>query len=153
MPITYLSGDPLLTSAQFLAFGHNSIGRTELGALESAALQRYPAAFSVYQKQCRRERIETGTYWLWRESTPSLMFLVVRESSVSAARLRFVQSAMLTLARDYGRENIQSLAIAPLGNQYEWPEIKKVIEQWLGQSALSVVVYEKYLPGVQADER
>ncbi len=152
MPIIYVSGDPLLTGAQFLAFGHNSRGRTELGALESAAMQRYPAAFSAYQKQCRRERIKTGTYWLWPESTPSLMFLAVRESSVGAVRLRFAQSVMLTLARDYGRENIHSLAIAPLGSKQEWPEIKKVIEQWLGQSALSVVVYEEYLPGVRADE-
>jgi hypothetical protein len=81
-----------------------------------------------------------------------LGFMVVRESSVGATRLRHVQAVMLTLARDFRREGITNLAIAPLGNHYEWPEIKLVIDTWLGDLPLPVVVYDGYLPGVQADE-
>ena len=68
MPITYVSGDPLLTRAQSLAFGHNAKGRSELGALEIILLHHYPAAFATYGKNCRSGRIKAGGLWTWRES-------------------------------------------------------------------------------------
>jgi hypothetical protein len=55
MPITYVSGDPLLTQAQILAFGHNVKGRTESGVFETLLLDRYPAAFATYSKSCRSQ--------------------------------------------------------------------------------------------------
>lgn len=151
MPITYVAGDPLLTGAQVLAFGHNARGRAELGALETELLQRYPAAFAAYGKQCRSGRIKAGQLWLWRESQPVLGFMVVRESSVGATRVRFVEAVALNLARDYAREGIQSIAIAPPGSREEWPNLKPVLEHWLGRAALPCYVYEQYLPGVQAE--
>lgn len=152
MPTTYVSGDPLLTSAQILAFGHNVRGRTELGALETELLNRYPAAFASYSKQCRSGRIKTGQLWIWRESQPMLGFMVVRESSVGATRVRFVESVALNLARDYQREGIHSIAIAPPGSREEWPNLKPVLELWLGRAALPCYVYEQYLPGIKAEE-
>jgi hypothetical protein len=152
MPVFYVSGDPLLTHSQVLAFGHNARGRTQSGKFDTALMSRYPAAFSLFRKQCRKDRIRPGTIWFWRESLPALGFMVVRESSSSATRLRHVQSAILTLARDYRLERVESLAIAPLGNQYEWPEIRQLVDTWLGKSPFPVVVYDSYLPGVQADE-
>lgn len=151
MPITYLAGDPLLTGAQVLAFGHNARGRAELGALETELLQRYPAAFAAYGKQCRSGRIKAGQLWLWHESQPVLGFMVVRESSVGATRVRFVEAVALNLARDYAREGIRSIAIAPPGSREEWPNLKPVLEHWLGRAALPCYVYEQYLPGVQAE--
>jgi hypothetical protein len=151
MPITYLSGDPLLTNAQVLAFGHNARGHSELGALETELFHRYPAAFASYSKQCRSGRIKTGQLWLWRESQPMLGFMVVRESSVGATRVRFVESVALNLARDYQRENIHSIAIAPPGSRDEWPHLKPVLEHWLGHAALPCFIYEQYLSGVRAE--
>ena len=153
MPVQHVRGDPLLTTAQFIAFGHNARGRSELGAFETALFQRNPAAFANFQRQCRKGRVQPGTYWLWREAKPSLAFLVIRNSSVGAARLRYVQSVLLALARDYRREQMQSLAIAPLGHtSEEWPEIRPMIDQWLDPTALSVMVYDAYIAGVRAEE-
>jgi hypothetical protein len=152
MTFLYVSGDPLLTRAQFLAFGHNARGRTELGNLETELLNRYPAPFSVFRRQCKTGRVETGTFWLWHESTPSLAFLVIRESSVGATRLRYVQSALLALARDYSLESIHSIAIAPLGHLQEWPEILRLLESWLNPLPIPIIVYQTYLPGIQAAE-
>ena len=126
-------------------------GRTESGSLEMTLLQQYPAAFSAYRKQCRGDRIQPGTYWLWREARPMLAFLVIRVSSVGATRLRYVEAVSMMLARDYRREGIQSLALAPLGNPYEWPNIKPLVEKWLGPVALPIMVYDTYLPGVPAE--
>jgi len=152
MPITYVSGDPLLTRAQTLAFGHNARGRSELGALETALLHRYPAAFATYGKNCRSRRIKPGAFWTWRESQPHLAFLVVRETSVGATRVRFVESALMTLARDYRLHSLISLAIAPLATSLEWTVLKPVVDYWLRACPLPVTVYEQYVPGVAAEE-
>ena len=151
MTITYVSGDPLLTQAQTLAFGHNAKGRSELGALETVLLHHYPAAFATYGKNCRSGRIKPGTFWTWRESKPFLTFLVVRESSVGATRMRFVESAIMTLARDYRLYNLTSVAIAPLTSDLEWKALKPVVDYWLRASPLPVTIYERYEAGVAAE--
>lgn len=152
MPLVYVSGDPLLTRAQALAFGHNAAGRTELGAFETQLLAQSPAAFSAYRKRCQAGRIRAGDFWLWRETRPHLAFMVVRDSSVSATRLRYVQSIIMRLAREYHLEGLKSLAIAPLGSRQEWPEMRPILDYWLKRCALPVAVYEAYLPDVEADE-
>src|SRR5262245_26385965 len=108
MALTFVSGDPLLTRAEFLAFGHNARGRTETGEFDMALMQVYPAPFSTYQRRCRQEKHKAGTLWLWYDSQPGLIFLTVRESSVGATRLRYVQSVLMSLARDYPLHGIHS---------------------------------------------
>ncbi len=152
MPVTYVSADPLLTHAQVLAFGHNARGRPQLGTLEVLLLNRYPAAFATYSKRCRAEKIKSGTLWLWRETQPYLGFMVVRDSSVGATRLRYVENIVLTLARDFRRESITSLAIAPFWDSLEWTTFKPIFDYWLGNSALPCVVYEQYVAGVKGEE-
>ncbi len=152
MSITYVSGDPLLTQAQVLAFGHNRRGQIESGELESRLMYLYPAAFSSYARQCRRGRIASGEHWVWRESQPYLMFLTIRESSVGATRLRYVQSIAIEIARRHLLEGYNSLAVAPLGEPAEWPEIKLILESWLQQAKLRVIVYDEYQPDVQVNE-
>lgn len=152
MPILHVTGDPQLTQAQTLAIGHNARARTELGAFETTMLYTHPAAFSAYSKACRRDRVKAGNYFIWRESKPFLAFLAVRESSVGATRLRYVQSALLRIARDHRLEGIKSLAIAPLGSSLEWPEIQQVIQEVFRRSALPVVVYDAIVRGVRAEE-
>ncbi len=142
MPIQFISGDPLQTTAQVLAFGHNVRGRTELGGIETRLMQIYPPAFAMYGRLCRAGRIKAGELWIWRETKPNLMFMVVRESSVGATRLRYVQSVAIRIAREYPLLGISSLAIAPLGNHYEWDEIRQVLTMWFGKSKLDVTVYE-----------
>ena len=152
MSVTYVSGDPLLTRAHALAFGANAKGQSETRPLEAAIYQRYPAAFATYRKQCRGERIRTGTLWFWRETLPLLAFCVVRDSSVGATRMRYVESVAMTLARDYKLFALNSLAVAPFGDREEWPNLKPILDHWLTKCNLPIVVYENYQPSVQADE-
>jgi hypothetical protein len=152
MPIHRVSGDPLLTRAPVLALGHNARGRIETTPLEHAAYRAFPAAFSMYAKQCRQQRITPGTGWLWRESRPKLLFLAVRDSNVGATRLRYVYAALLELARDYARLRISALALPTFGSPSEWRDIQPIVEQLLGRSRLTVYLYATYQPGVPADE-
>jgi hypothetical protein len=151
MPLTILSGDPLLTQQQMLAFGTNAAGRTETTPLAAALLVRYPTAFANYAKLCRQDRIQPGTTWFWRETKPALAFMVVRDTSVGATRPRYVDAVMMALARDYQRDNIRSIAIAPLGAGHEAEDIRMTVERWLAKVALPVTFYDEYRPGVSAE--
>lgn len=145
-------GDPLLTRAQALAFGHNARGRMEVGDLETALYTRFPPAFSAYRKRCQTGRIKAGDYWVWMETSPRLYFMTVRQSSVGATRLRYVQASVMRLVREYTLEGIAHIAIAPLGDPYEWQDLLPMMRHWLDMVALPVAVYTQYHAGVQADE-
>lgn len=149
--LTYLSGDPLLTRAQTLAFGFNAKGQAEVDPLHTALLDHYPAAFASFKKQARQGRIQTGQLWVWRESKPHLMFLVIRETAVGMTRPRYVESVALTLARDYKLHGLKTLAIAPLGTALEWPLHRQIFDQWLARIPLPVTIYESYHPGIDAE--
>ncbi|MCA9888042.1 MAG: hypothetical protein KC546_06705 [Anaerolineae bacterium] len=152
MPINYVSGDPALTQADVLALGHNARGRTELGALETRLMQQFSPAFATYTRLARRGQQTPGTWWLWVDTRPQLAFLTVRSSSVGATRLRYVESVLMSISREYEIHAIKSIALAPLGNQYEQEEILKLIERWLSGIRLPVVAYTEYVPDVAADE-
>jgi hypothetical protein len=152
MPLVYVSGDPLLTQMQTLGFGFNARAAAEVGALETRLVDRYPAAFSSYRKSCGSGRIKPGAIWMWRESRPFLAFLVIRESAQGAARLRFLEAVMMTIARDYRLYGLESLALAPLGSREEWPLLKPVVDYWLTDCPLPVVIYEQYLPGAAGED-
>lgn len=153
MPIQFVTGDPFLTKADALAFGHNAKGRTEMDVLSNRLLQTYPAAVSSYTRAARRGRCNGGSIFHWAQTQPYLLFLTIRDSSVGATRLRHVQSALLELARDHLLYNFRSITFAPLGTVYERPEIHLLCEQWFSTSRLQVVVYTDYEEGKQAEER
>lgn len=151
MSLSYVSGDPLLTQQHILAFGSNAAGRSETTPLATALLTRYPAAFSSYSKLCNQGKIKPGTIWFWHETKPALAFLVVRETPVGATRLRYVDTVMMALARDYRRDGLRSIALAPLGAEHEQNVIQEVIERWLSKSALPIIVYNRYQSGVATE--
>ena len=152
MPITHRSGDPLLTSAQTLAFAYNARAQSELGTLQTHLMNAHPPAFATYRKRAHAGKISGGDIWVWQQSRPMLCFVVVRDAPVGALRLRFLQSAMMHLARNYLLEGIRSIAIAPMGTATEWAESLPIIDTWLARSKLPVVVYDEVVQGVQADE-
>lgn len=150
--LIFLSGDPLLTLSQTLAFGTNARGRSETDPLHTALAFRYPAAFAAYGKQVRAGRIKPGQFWLWRESRPNLLFMAVRDTPFSITRVRHVESVALTLARDYRLHNIHSLAIAPLGLPHEWTLLRHTLYLWLAPISLPLILYETYIPNLPAEE-
>ena len=143
MPITVVTGDPLTTQAQTLAFGFNAKGRVEVSGLETRLYDAYPSAFASFRKQCNSDRIKPGMLWMWREAQFNLLFLVVRESSVGMTRMRYVENVLMTIARDYPLYGLTSIALAPLGNKEEWVLLRPVVDYWLKAIPLPVAVYEE----------
>ena len=152
MAITYVRGDIFLSRAPVLGIDYNARGTVEVTPLATACMDRYPAAFSALRKQVRAGRIQAGDYWVWREVTPWLALLLVRQSAVGATRPRYIEAIAQKLARDWQREGLQGIAITRPGESSEWPALRSVLDYWLGTISLPVVIYEEYLPGVHAPE-
>lgn len=151
MPLTFVTGDPFLTRAHALCFGINGAGRAETSPFHVMLNHRFPAAVASFSRQCKNGKIRPGMIWLWRENTPALGFVVVRETPFGASRLRYIESAAMMLARDYRAENLRSAALCALGTPDEWDEQRKVIIRWLEKSALPVTVYETFEAGIAAE--
>lgn len=152
MPYELVSGDPLLTRAAVLAVGHNARGRTENTPLAMRLMRAYPAAFSTYQRRARQGRQPAGDLYLWSQSNPSLLFVTVRNSSVSATRLRHVQQVFVQIARDHRLYNLSSLAIAPLGRPQEQRDILRMAAPWLRNIKIPVLIYTDDQPDIIAAE-
>jgi len=120
--------------------GFNPRGKIEMNPLATRLYDQFPAAFATFRKQCRSGRIKPGMLWIWSESQPRLLFMVVRESAVGMTRLRFVENALMTLARDYLLYGVESLALVPMGDEGEWTALRPVVDYWMGMSSLPVQV-------------
>ncbi len=152
MPLITVSGDPLLTDCQVLAFGYNARGQSESRAEQIHLAQTYPAMFSVFKRQARKGKLKTGDVWRWNETTPYFMFWIVRESPFGATRIRYVQSIAMSFVRDYQLYQIESLALIRPGNDYEYEEFEPILQQWLDPLPIPIVIYDGYEQGVKADE-
>ena len=152
MAITYVQGDIFLSRARVIAFETNAHAASESTPYAAQLADRYPAALATFRKQARAGRIVPGDVWLWREALPGLGLLVVRERGGGALRPRFVEAAAQRIARDWRLLGLAQLALAALGDALEWPGLRPLLEVWLGNCGLPVVVYETLVPGLRAAE-
>jgi len=151
MTIERVRGDVFLTHMQAIAIGIDSAGRLGTSALFTALHDRCPVFVSECRKQGRAGTLRPGTVWIWREAVPWVAGLVVRDTPQGATRLRYVETAMLHLSRNREQEGLLSLAVMRLGDDTEWPAVRRIVELYLGQLGLPAVVYEDYLPGIAAE--
>lgn len=152
MPLITVSGDPLLTDCQVIAFGYNARGQSESRDEQIRLYQTYPAMFSVFRRQARKGKIKSGTVWQWNETSPNFALWVTRESPFGATRIRYVQSIVMNFVRDYQLYDIRSLALIRPGTPIEYEELYPILEQWLNPLPIPIVLYETYEAGVKADE-
>jgi hypothetical protein len=151
MSVRYARGDIFLTRAHALAIGINATGRLGVAPETTALQDRYPVFVSDCHKRGRAGTLAPGTAWVWREGQPWVVGLVVRETPLGATRLRYVETAILNLCRDWEREGLRSLALLRLGEDAEWSEAREIAIRYLDPLVLPVIIYEEYLPGVVAE--
>lgn len=152
MPLITVSGDPLLTDCQVLAFGYNARGQSESRDEQIHLSQSFPAMFATFKRQARKGKFKAGDVWRWNETTPYFNIWIIRESPFGATRIRYVQSIVMSFVRDYQLYDIRSLALIRPGNIYEYEEFEPILQQWLAPLPIPIVVYNGYEVGVKADE-
>lgn len=152
MSIPTVNGDIFHTRAQTVALAIDASGRLGTTPLYTALHDRYPVFVSEYHKRGRANLLVPGSMWIWREGTPWIVGLVVRETPQGATRLRYVESAMLNLLKNWQYEGITSLALMRLGDDQEWPHARQIVESYLAKMGLPATIYEAFKAGIRAEE-
>ncbi|NLF78392.1 MAG: hypothetical protein GX573_22085 [Chloroflexi bacterium] len=151
MSVRFVQGDIFQTSAQAVALGLSVSGRLSVAPLWTAVQDRCPVFVSDYHKRSRAGSLSPGDLWVWREGTPWLVGMVVRDTPQSAARARYVETALLNLYKHWQREQLGSLALMAFDEGIEWAAVRGLIEDYLGRIELPVIVYERYEPGAAVE--
>lgn len=150
MPIHFVKGDICLTGAQSILLGLNARGQADVNPLETTLRDQHPVFFSEYRRMARNNALPT--LWVFRESQPWFIGVVLRDSARGIVRLRLLEQALTTLRLEWQREGLESIAVAPLGDELEWPALKGLLEELLIYIPIPIFVYEEYIPGQKADE-
>ena len=124
--------------------GLNACGQVEVNPLETALRDQFPVFYSEYRRLGRSDALIPGQWWFFRESTPWLVGAILRDSPNSSTRLRHLENILITLRRDWQREGLKSLAIAPLGTDIEQAPIRALVEDYLKNGPIPVEFYEQH---------
>jgi len=146
MGMSFTEGDIFVAEAQVIGIGLNAAGHSEVTPFFTALADRYPVFVSEYRRRGRAQTLTPGDLWLWRDSQPWLMGMIVRDIPQGATRLRYVEAAVLNLYKNWEIEGVRSLAIMRLAEGAEWLPARGILEYYLGNIPLPVMVFESYLP-------
>ena len=148
MSVTFAAeGDIFQTGAQAIGVPLSANGRTGVAPFFTTLHDRWPVFISEYGKRGRAGVLLPGSVWLWRAARPWLAGLIIRETPHSPARLRFIEQAILTLAKDWQREGLRSLALPRLVDGPEWRSVRDMLCRCLDSPVLHVVVFENIIAG------
>jgi hypothetical protein len=143
MSVTFVQGQIFSTGAHAIAVGLNAVGRLPVSTFYTDLADRYPVFVSEFHRRSRTGDQMPGDMWVWRESSPWLVALIVRETLRSATRLRYVEAAMLNLYKNWEREGLRSLAVMQLADRTEWLAARGILHQYLDTLPLLVQIYEQ----------
>ncbi len=165
--IREVEGDILLTHAQLIAHGIAPQDPFDSG-LALALRERWPSMVRDYRHAVRANSINPGEVWPWAGvnedgSVRRILNLVTQNNlgdgktaRPGKASLENVRHVLQNLAKYVQAEGITSVALPRLATGVgglDWSEVKPLVQQYLGELTIPVVVYEVYQKGVAADEK
>lgn len=150
MSIEVVRGDIFAACAQTIAFGLNAAGRLPVAPVYTQLHDRHPVFVSEYRRQARAGQLSPGTLWVWRDGTPWLAALILRETPQGSARPRFAEAALMALYQQGQRAGLRSVALLPGVDALEWPAFEALARQWAPLIGLPLVIYREYVTGMVA---
>jgi O-acetyl-ADP-ribose deacetylase (regulator of RNase III) len=141
--ITYQLGDIFTSKAQVIVNPVNCKGVMGKG-LALAFKERYPAMFSVYQKECREGILRIGRPTLYKESNPWILNFPTKDNWKASSKLVYIQEGLEYFVTNYHKAGIQSIAFPKLGTQHgklSWEEVGPLMAQYLSQIDIEVSIY------------
>lgn len=165
--IREVEGDILLSQAQVIAHGIAPQDPFDTG-LALALRERWPSLVADYRHAAHGKAHNPGEIWCWagvdeKGNVRSIVNLLTQDSlhSGHAARpgkatLKNVGHALRELSKYITSEKIKSVALPRLATGVgglDWSDVKPLVDKYLGELEVDVIVYEVYRKGVQAEER
>ena len=147
--IKYIEGDILESNAQALVNTVNTVGVMGKGI----ALQfknAFPNNFKAYLNACKRDEIRIGKLLVTRDSNLNtgdkiIVNFPTKKDWRKPSEYSFIEEGLTDLIRIIEKEQIESIALPPLGagnGGLEWEKVKTIIEQRIGSLNIEITVYE-----------
>ena len=164
--IKEVTGDILLSKADLLAHGISAQDPFDSG-LALALRERWPSLVKDYRHDTRSRAIEAGQIWPWAGvqeggGVRRIVNLVTQETlgqgpatKPGKATLENVRHALQNLAKHIREEGITSVALPRLATGVgglDWAHVKPLVQQYLGDVGVPVIVYTTYRKGEAAAE-
>jgi O-acetyl-ADP-ribose deacetylase (regulator of RNase III)/uncharacterized protein YwgA len=146
--IHFLTGDLLSSTAQALVNTVNTVGVMGKGiALQFK--ERFPHNFKVYKKACANQELQPGKMLVVREPTLDGERIIINFPTKTdwkqKSSYNYIESGLQDLVRIINFEQIQSIAIPPLGcgnGGLKWEKVRPLMEHYLQDLDAEVFVFE-----------
>lgn len=159
--IRKVHGDILKTKAEMTAHGVGPNDHFDKGlALELR--KQWPSMFKDFRHWCKVKSPKEGSAWFWGgpEHTRIVALLTQKAGKGKSghpgvATTHNVNDALRELREIALSEGVKTVALPRLATgvgKLDWEDVEPLIEHHLGDAPFDVIVYEKYEPGVEADE-
>jgi len=150
--IHYTKGNILESSAKVLVNPVNTVGVMGKG-LALQFKKEYPFNFSEYKEVCKEKKLNIGGYLAVKEKNKIILNIPTKEDWRNPSKYEYVEAGLKAISkflkeRPFGDNDpeakIDSIAIPPLGcgnGGLEWEKVKQLIESYLGNINLNILVY------------
>ncbi len=162
-----VEGDILLSTAQVIAHGISPQDHFDSG-LAMDLRERWPSMVRDYRHAAHSNAPKPGTIWIWSGvdadgSTRCIANLLTQEqqgegraAKPAGATLENVTHCLKELAKYLQSERVTSVALPCLATGVgglDWKAVKPLVERYLGDLNIPVLVYETYRRGEAAAEK
>ena len=122
----------------------------------------YPVMAKDFRHYCHQENPKSGDAWLWAGADKIIINLMTQEPALDnkahpgKASIQNINHALKRLGSIIEKEGITSIALPRLATGVgglEWSDVEPLIEKYLGDLAVSVIVYKTYSKGEKATEK
>ena len=148
--ITYKNGNLLEVNAEALVNAVNTVGVMGKG-IALMFKEKFPENMVKYKNACANKQVQIGKMFVTRQETPIPQWIVnfpTKEHWRNPSRMEWIISGLSDLRQFIIENNIQSIAIPPLGSGnggLNWAEVRELIHAFLGVlDQVEVQIYESY---------
>ena len=156
-----LEGDILLSNAQVLAHGVAANDPMNQG-LALAIHEKYPLMHKDFHHWCHQHNPKPGKAWMWGAAGGVRIVNLITQEGGSAhgshpgkASLSHVSHCLKALRKMIEKENFTSVALPRLATGVgglSWDDVRPLIDQYLGDISIPILVYSTYRDGHAASE-
>lgn len=146
--IRYVTGNLLEAHTEALVNTVNTVGVMGKGiALQFK--EDFPDNYKAYQSAVKRGEVRIGSMFVTKAGNLNGLHYIVnfptKEHWRNPSRIEYVEKGLIALRKTIQELSIKSIAVPPLGcgnGGLNWNDVRPLIEQYLGDLPVEVIVYE-----------
>ncbi|MGV7223047.1 MAG: macro domain-containing protein [Nitrospinales bacterium] len=159
--ISKVHGDILLSEAKAIAHGIAPHDHFDQG-LALSLRERFPAMVKDFRHYCHQQNPKPGNAWLWAGAEKVVINLMTQEPAPAnrghpgKASIQHINHALKSLCGIIEEQGISSIALPRLATGVgglEWSDVEPLIEKYLGNLKIPVIIYDSYIKGEKAVEK